>query len=174
MTLLDDVLAYLDARGVAAALIGGVALAVHGVARSTWDIDLLVVDGTVLDPGFWAAWTGPIPDIRRGDAEDPLAGVVRLAGTAEPIDVIVGRHRWQRNLFGRSVRVALGGRHLPVVDAADLILLKLDAAGPQDLLDIEILVTAQPALASEVEARLAGLPSDLRERWLIVRSRTGP
>jgi predicted nucleotidyltransferase len=171
MTVLDAVLAYLEGRRVAAVVIGGVALAVHGIARATWDIDLLVVDRTVLEPRFWAAWSGPTPDVRRGDADDPLAGVIRFSGATEPIDVVVGRDPWQRDLLARAVPITVGGRRLPVVDAADLVLLKLHAGGPQDLLDIELLVTANVAIGREVDARLAALPKDLQALWRTVRSR---
>ena len=44
MTLVDRVSARLQAAGIPHALIGAAALAAAGVARSTFDIDLLTVD----------------------------------------------------------------------------------------------------------------------------------
>jgi hypothetical protein len=65
------------------------ALAVRGIARSTFDIDLLTTDRRVFEPERWAPLVraGATVDIRHGDAEDPLAGVIRItsAGT-RPVD----------------------------------------------------------------------------------------
>ena len=55
MTLFDQVLALLNAYRVPHALIGAAALAAHGVARSTYDIDLLTTDARVLGRGLWTA-----------------------------------------------------------------------------------------------------------------------
>jgi hypothetical protein len=44
----------LEHHGVPFCVIGGVALAVHGHARYTADVDLLTMDRRVLDPAFWA------------------------------------------------------------------------------------------------------------------------
>lgn len=49
MSLLDRVTAILDRAGVPYAVIGAAAMATHGVARSTHDIDLLALAGSCLD-----------------------------------------------------------------------------------------------------------------------------
>jgi hypothetical protein len=46
-------------------MIGGSALAVHGYARFTADVDLLTMDGRVLDEKFWDG--ADLPEIRKGD-----------------------------------------------------------------------------------------------------------
>ena len=73
--LLDDVSSELGGRGVPHALIGAGALAVHGVSRSTFDLDLLATDRAVLAPAFWTplATRGDAVDVRVGDDDDPLA-----------------------------------------------------------------------------------------------------
>jgi len=58
MNLLAEVLRVLERDRVAHALIGAAALAVHGVSRSTADIDLLSVDATILREEVWGSWTG--------------------------------------------------------------------------------------------------------------------
>lgn len=119
-TLLARVLEVLEGRGARPALIGGMALAAHGVGRATQDFDILVLDAAVLSEKPWTALreSGVEIEIRRGDA-------------------------------------------------ADLVLLKLDAGGPQDRLDIRLLLRgpAGPALRTEVESRLAALPQPLRDAW---------
>lgn len=78
-------------------------------------------------------------DIRLGDSDDPLAGVVRIRReTDRDVDVVVGRHRWQDEALRRAI--AIGGQSFRVVDQADLILLKLYAGGSQDRWDIEQLL----------------------------------
>ncbi len=91
MRFTPRVVIYLESRGVPSALIGGVALGVYGIARATLDVDLLVADPAVLKPAFWAAGRSlGVPEVRSGDADDPLAGVVRFARSREPVDVLVG------------------------------------------------------------------------------------
>ena len=171
MTLLDRVCAALDAAGVRCALIGAAALAAAGVARSTYDIDLLATDPRSLGEDVWTAARagGASVEIRRGDADDPLLGVVRISSAGErPVDVVVGRFDWQRRAIERAERPGSGPA---VVRPSDLILLKLHAGGPQDLWDIQQLLALPnaAALAAMVDADLAALPADARERWTLVR-----
>jgi hypothetical protein len=172
VTLLDGVVARLADQQIAHALIGAVALAIHGVSRSTLDQDLLVIDRRVLRDDFWPPLGSDVTsDVRVGDANDPLAGVVRLRRVAErDVDVVVGRHEWQRTALDRAVRV--GDGQLRVVRAADLILLKLYAGGTQDRWDIEQLLALEPAgaLVDDVESRAAVLPPDSRELWARLRA----
>lgn len=172
-----DVSALLDRHGVAHAVIGAVALAVHGVLRASDDIDVLVTDARCLDPTTWsdAEAAGVAIDIRRGDADDPLAGVVRITSSDLRMDVVVGRSRWQRELVARARRVSLLGTTLPVVSPVDLVLLKLYAGGPQDAWDIDQLLDAVPDLQSEVERSLTTLPSECTALWRrIVAGRPHP
>jgi hypothetical protein len=172
-TILARVLRVLEARGARPALIGGMALAAHGIGRATQDFDILVLDASVLTDQPWSSLreSGLTVDVRRGDAADPLAGVVRISGGSEPsVDVIVGRHSWQSGILERRRTLRLGDLPVPVVDAADLVLLKLDAGGPQDRLDIRLLLRgpAGPGLRADVERRVASLPEPLRRAWLSV------
>ncbi|MFA5908352.1 MAG: hypothetical protein WC815_06230 [Vicinamibacterales bacterium] len=172
MTVFERVCGVLNDSGIAHALIGASALAARGVARSTYDIDLLTTDGQVLEPGLWQSLSsdGLRIDIRRGDADDPLGGVVRVETADErPVDVILGKLAWQQRAVERAELVAGGP---PVVLARDLVLLKLYAGGPQDLWDVRELLR-QPErvqLASDVTADLAELPSEMRERWQSLRA----
>ena len=168
MTLLDRVCAALDAAGVPHVLIGAAALASAGVARSTFDVDLLVISDLVLSGATWASLVDVTVEIRRGDADDPLRGVVRIeAGTERPVDVIVGKHAWQRRVIERAVR---RGAEPPVALARDLVLLKLYAGGSQDLWDVrELLHVCGDALVAEVEGDLDGMPQAMRDTWIRAR-----
>jgi len=64
----------------------------------------------------------------------------------------------------RATPRELAGDVLPVVEAADLVLLKLYAGGPQDLRDVRLLLGADPALRGVVRARAASVPAAVRDR----------
>lgn len=171
MTLLDRVSAHLATHGVRHALIGATALAAAGVARSTFDVDLLAFDRRLLDASFWApiAAADLSLDVRAGDRDDPLAGMVRLARAAErPVDVVVARHAWQARLVERA-RPSDSGP--PIVGPVDLILLKLYAGGAQDLWDIRELLSLPGAerLVADVERELASLPAAMWRLWHTLR-----
>jgi len=167
MTLLVRVCRLLDAAGVSYALIGAAALAARGVARSTYDIDVLTADARVLAREVWDALRveGVRVDIVRGDLDDPLGGVVRVTAVGErPIDVILGKGLWQARAIERAERTVDGP---PVVAARDLVLLKLYAGGTQDLWDVRALLElpGREQLSAEVEEDLKALPAEMQERW---------
>lgn len=144
--LVDKVLAeHLHERETRFCLIGGVAMAAWSVGRFTADVDLLTLDGRVLQKDFWLDSGLPAPTIRTGDAEDPLGGVVRFA-LDPPHDLILGR--------GYAARVALENsvRHpgLPcfVADPLGLILLKLEAGAPLDAYDVLGLLSTTAGLGA--------------------------
>jgi len=170
LALLAAVSTHLAARGVAHALVGAGALAVHGVSRSTFDVDLLAVDGSVLDPAFWSALVarGAKVDARPGDGDDPLRGVVRLSQAGmRPVDLVVGRAGWQAEALARATTTAIGDCTIPVVSRSDLALLKLFAGGPQDAWDLQQLLSTgeRSSLVAEVEARLGRLPPEAVALW---------
>jgi hypothetical protein len=168
MTLLEQVVGTLQREGIPHALIGAGALAVHGVSRSTLDHDLLAMDTRALDRAMWGEWPGVDIDIRRPDADDPLAGVIRFRAAGErDVDLVVGRGAWQRDIISRAGPLRIGDTDVQVVTAADLVLLKLYAGGTQDRWDIEQLLAAEPSdkLRAQVESRLPALPLRCRELW---------
>jgi hypothetical protein len=171
MTLLARVGGLLDSAGVPHALIGAAALAARGVARSTYDIDVLTTDVRVLEAGLWqplrAAGAGV--EIHRGDLDDPLGGVIRVTAAGErPVDVVLGKARWQARAVERADRSANGPR---VVAARDLVLLKLYAGGTQDLWDVRALLElpGRDELVAHVDEDVADLSADMRARWAGVR-----
>jgi hypothetical protein len=171
MTLLELVRSVLDAAQIGHALIGAAALAASGVSRSTFDLDLMAADRRCLADDMWEPLRrrGATVDVRRGDASDPLAGVVRFEMAGErPVDLVVGRHPWQQRAIERALRTPAG---LPVVQSWDLVLLKLYAGGTQDLWDIEQLLALPDAaeIARRVDRDLADLPAAAAARWRAFR-----
>lgn len=174
MTALAEAVDRLRARRTPFALVGAAALALHGVPRSTRDFDLLTTDARCLDPEYWSGLgAGAIEvSVRRGDADDPLAGVARLrAADGAPVDIIVGRSAWQGAALERAQPARVDDVVLPVARAADLVLLKLFAGGPQDLWDIAQLLAGEDAagIASDVERGLSALPPECGRLWAQVR-----
>jgi hypothetical protein len=171
MTLRTRVMAALKGAGVPYALIGAGALAVHGVTRATFDFDLLVLDSSCLRPDFWVGLDsdGVSVEVRKGDLTDPLAGVVRFKLPGEGhVDIVVGKFHWQRKILDRAVlRAVPEEANLPVVRAADLILLKLFAGGAQDAWDIQQLLEGddRDELIAEVKMLLPDLPAQAAKLW---------
>ena len=168
MSLLRRVFEVVEGRSLPVALIGGVALAAHGIVRATKDADLLATDTGLLDATVWEPLEAEnvTVSVNRGDAEDPLAGVVRFRRDTEaPVDLVLGRERWLDGVLARRQPVELSGEPLQVVTAADLVLLKLDAGGPIDLIDARLLLSGPegPQLRKTVEARALDLPRRLQE-----------
>ena len=160
----------LRAHRIPFAVIGAVAMAVHGVIRSTLDIDLLTLDARCLASEFWTPLDpfGISTQVRRGDDDDPLAGVVRMRATSGPsVDLVVGRAAWQHHVLERARETPVEGVSVPVASRVDVILLKLYAGGPQDAWDVEQLLASadRPVVTREVEAELSALPPESRRLW---------
>lgn len=175
MSLLERVVDLLELSEIAHCLIGAAAMAAHGVPRSTLDLDLLTTDRRVLDDPLWKPLreAGTAVQVRKGDFEDPLAGVVRATEINErAVDLIVGRFSWQASIVERALPLSIQELNISVAKPADLILLKLYAGGPQDRWDIQQLLVAQLTddLSELVEERLAHLPRECTDLWRELRS----
>ncbi len=145
-------------------------MAVHGVSRSTRDVDLFTLATDCLAAAFWTPLTatGLEASVRTGDADDPLAGIVRVRGKGDhPVDVVVGKSAWQESVLIEAREELIEGVPLPVAGPVELILLKLYAGGPQDAWDIDQILNspARGWLTEQVETRLAALPEDSRSLW---------
>jgi predicted nucleotidyltransferase len=170
VSLLARVSEALRAAGISYALIGASAMTIHGVSRSTIDVDLFVLDPACLDRRLWdsLAAEGVSVEVRRGDTDDPLAGVVRFETPPElPVDVVVGKYVWQRKTIDRARTALFAGVEIPVLTGVDLILLKLYAGGPQDAWDIQQVLAGpeRESLIAGVERELSELPQDCSRLW---------
>ena len=172
--------------GFEAAMIGAAALAVHGYARGTEDIDLAVaVDpGTKLKALQSALQAGGFEsELRLPGDDDPLGGLLTVrapqAGSPGSIDVVEvvnfrNPHRFVATPGPAAIAraEAMAGSSLRCVTLGDLVALKLYAGGLADLADIEQLLAHNPdadlatirAVAAEFddEGRLEGLIASAR------------
>ena len=170
VSLIERIASALDQAGARYAVIGAAAMAARGVGRSTRDVDLLTLSTVGLDEAWWTPLSeqGVSVSVARGDADDPLAGVVRLDQEGErPVDLVVGRYRWQRRVLERAEPAVVGPTSLPTAQERDLVLLKLYAGGSQDAWDIEQLLAGpdREELITAVAADIADLPARCRRLW---------
>jgi hypothetical protein len=149
------------------ALIGGLAVSAWGVPRATQDIDFAIAIGAN-DPQALATFLGGRYD--GGDPDDPLMGVIRatvtVAAAAVPLQLVFLPSKFTGAIFQEVKTLSILNHRVPVVTWESLVLLKIYAGGPQDLLDVrQILKVRQP---SETElARISNLAERLgiQEEW---------
>jgi hypothetical protein len=167
---IEPVHAVLESLGTSYALIGAHAMAARGYPRFTVDVDFLAVDSRVLERATWAGLErgGAAIDPRRGDADDPLAGVVHiLLADGTDVDVVLARWPWEARLLERAERIRIAGLDVPVPRTSDLILLKLAAGGYLDLRDAAVLLETgdRTALVRDVEAHIGDVRPDVSAVW---------
>ena len=138
------------------ALIGGLGVSAWGAVRATQDIDLLAdSDPSPLNRGEfrerlrrYLEEKGCVAEWRVGDPDDPIPLLLRLElprpvrGMA--VDILWAHKRWQRQALVRSIPLKVSRLEVFVLRPEDLILMKLEAGGPQDLLDVETLISNPP------------------------------
>ena len=171
VTTLEGVVETLQEAEIQFAVIGASGMAVHGVLRSTLDIDLLTTNRRVLQKRMWDRLVngGFEVDIRLGDISDPLVGVVTVSVDADrPVDLIVGEAPWQERIIEEAAPGFVAGMDLPGASLVGLILLKLYAGGPQDCWDIKQLrrrAGNPESVEREISERVLNLPVRARRLW---------
>ena len=152
--MFEELLAHLATAGVRFVVVGGVAVVIHGHARLTVDIDL-VLD---LEPEnvrraidtLTARGLRPLlpvnatdfanADVRREWVETRNLQVFTLRDPHNPlltVDLFAEEPIPFGDLWSRAETVMLGGSPIRVASIDDLVAMKRVAGRPQDLLDIE-------------------------------------
>lgn len=173
MALAERVSDAFARRGHRVALIGAAAMAVHGYARATRDVDLGAVGvplTTLREVAAELRAEGHNVEVGEPDAADPLGGVIRVEVTDDlQVDVVnfgnpftgAGRRVGAAALGGELIPVP--GRRLAVVGVAPLVLLKVAAGSRLDLRDAAELLTRHPEVDREaLHAQCATLRLDRR------------
>ena len=154
-TLLEEASTALHVP-VTFALIGGLAVSAWGAVRATQDIDLLadsdpspISDRQLRDAlAKYLAKRNCVIEWRIGAADDPIPLLLQvgLPGARRRIgaDILWAHRRWHQDALRRRLQIPLGRTHFFVLHPEDLILMKLDAGGPQDILDVQTLLEARP------------------------------
>jgi hypothetical protein len=138
--LLADVVAVLNAERIQYAVIGALAVSVHGVVRASQDADA-VIHATVPEIGVVGsklAALGFKAELRRGDIDDPIPALLLVSDThGNRVDLLAGLRGMDVAVYSRVVEVDIPGTAIPlcIVGLEDLVAMKLFAGGPQDLVD---------------------------------------
>ncbi len=127
------------------ALIGGMAVAARGYLRATKDVDFLIdADEDFFRTEFTKRLKakGYSVEVYKGDFTDPLRGMVRiLDSNNDPlVDFILIHRKWQEDIINSAEEIPMGEISVSIAKAEDLVVLKLKAGSPRDLLDVEELI----------------------------------
>jgi hypothetical protein len=139
------------------ALIGGLAAGVWGLPRATHDVDFALVPATTETSAIADALGAQFHASGPGD---PLRGVFQTTvpsqSRAVPVQLILLPGRWNEVILKDVETVSVLGCAVPVVAWPTLVLLKVYAGGPQDLLDAASVMTTRTPSA-KVIAEMKGL-----------------
>ena len=143
-SVLIEIHTALEDAGIGHALIGGLALSVHGASRATIDLDLLAdghrdadVDALVRARGYECLY--------RTENVGNYLSADRAKGR---IDFLFVHREYGRAMLERAAANSVLGQRIRVVDAADLIGLKVQASSSdprrraRDMVDVERLLAS--------------------------------
>lgn len=144
-----SVCVFLDAEKVPFCLIGGFALGFYDLVRFTKDIDLKIS----ISPKKW-------PSLHKRLESNPqvselkvhyissqkIPDILRCHWCSHPVDFLVANTPYQREVIQRAKFYSFQDVHFKVASPEDLIVLKLIASRPQDLLDIALLLKKLPKM----------------------------
>ncbi len=159
-----EILAQLHDAGARFVVVGGVASALHGGSRVTFDLDVV----PSLDEESWrhmieSLWSiGARPRIPEGfdricdvqlvrqwrSEKGMLALNFRTSDASAEVDLLVSESDRFEELYQRAVAIRVDGRDFRVVCLDDLIAMKEAVARPQDLLDVEELKQIRAATST--------------------------
>ncbi len=168
MIALEDsvaaVSAFLRDQKLPHCLIGGLAVAIHGYPRATFDIDFLTKLPEDLD-AFLAAAVGAGLDFDPADRELAQEGLVFLHLADCRVDLLGVATDAEATMVDHAQNVEFAGTAVPVIRVEDLVAMKLAAGRPRDELDAEELLkrstNIKPDALFEV-AQLLGVESKAR------------
>ncbi len=135
--------------GVPHALIGGLAVGVHGHPRATKDVDFLVGPEAFERTSPFAVYREELKEIARVGETDIMAAPEKYPALSEELRL---------------------EDDLPVVSLRGLVLMKLDANRARDREDVRVLVAAQPTRQSEILSYLREHAPELVYRFAEVLS----
>jgi hypothetical protein len=140
--LLADVVAVLNAHRIDYAVIGALAVAVHGVIRASVDADAVVAAAPpqLRDLQQQLMVRGLIVQLRTGGVDDPIGAMMIVADHfGNRVDLLSGILGLDAAMYQRTITLQPRGIALPlrIVGREDLIAMKLAAGGPKDLMDAE-------------------------------------
>ncbi len=155
---LRDFISLFDRLDVQYVLMGGFAVRVYGIPRPTYDVDFTVAVARKRLPELYRAIAELgycVPEPYESGWVDQVAGMpvvkARLffEGSTIDIDIFLAESAFQDQLLARRRRQPVDEMHVWLVSPEDLILLKLIASRPRDLVDIDDVLFVQGSLDEE-------------------------
>lgn len=140
-----DMLSALSAAGVDFLIVGAHALAAHGVARATGDLDIWIrptPDNAARTLQALAAFGAPLADLSVDDLTRPDT-VFQIGLPPARIDILSGITGVSfAEAWDRRAAIRLSGRDVAVLSKADFIANKTALGRPKDLADMALLAEA--------------------------------
>ena len=122
-----EILNHLHDNHVDFVIVGGVAAALHGSSRATFDLDVVPSLTRIRD----------IEQVRQWQSEKGMLALnFRTPDGSTEVDLLVSESDRFETLRNRAVSLTIGQRNFLVASIDDLIAMKQKAGRPQDLLDI--------------------------------------
>ncbi len=154
---LESVARFLKATGFAGAVIGGVAVIARGFARSTIDIDATVaapIDevGSLVKVAATVGLTPRITGAQRF-AKENLVLLLRHQATGVPVDVSLAQQAFEIEAANQAEEISFDGVLIPVPSLTALLIYKLVAGRPQDIRDVEALLSTRGRFDADVIER---------------------
>lgn len=149
---LREIARLFESMGVRYAVMGGIAVRIHAIPRPTFDVDFTVALARDRLAEFFerASSAGyAVPESYPHRRVDTVAGMslVKLRMFQESrgvdIDIFLAESPFQETLLGRRRHEEIEGDSICFVSPEDLVLLKLLAGRPRDLIDIQDVLFTQ-------------------------------
>lgn len=146
--VLRDVVRWNTEQGVPLAVVGGLAVGIYSRPRATKDIDVSLV--TRQPPAelakSLAAFDFQPAFVESVDMARDLGVLAMRHANNTIVDFIYARFPFQEERVHRAETLKFGNLELNVVQLEDLAAMKLEAGRPQDLVDVQQLVRANPKM----------------------------
>lgn len=146
----DAVVDALHEVGLDYAFIGALAAIEWGRPRATTDVDVVLS----VEPSQWALVDEALaarnltaaPGVGPADPDDALPDIAVYWSAGRPsvrLDVFIAKTDFERAVLATACRTNLAGRSVPVASPEAVLIYKLLASRPKDLIDVEAVFEAR-------------------------------
>lgn len=151
-TVIRDLVTLFERQRLPYAIMGGIAVRAHSIPRPTFDVDFTLAIPRERLAALFAAITDlgyTVPDQYSQGWVDHVGGMplvkvrLYLEGRGIDADIFLAENDFQSEVIHRRIEAEVDGLRLFLVTPEDLILFKLLASRPRDLIDVEDILFMQ-------------------------------